>query len=119
MSIKVLFELASAAVYDSAGILPMPTLLTNMETAMANMPPEEARKAKRKFRKMWRKLVREKLATFKYPNNKEALTRVYGLEAEEPTKDQKRARKGLVRNAMQKAAYGMVVTMKNPDKSEK
>ena len=117
MSNKVLFELASAAVYDSTGILPIPSVITNMESAMANTPPDEARKAKRKFRKMWRKLAREASSRALY--SAEIIENIYGVNAAEPTREQKRARKGLVRRAMCKAAWAMVTDMKNPDKSQK
>lgn len=40
------------------GILPIQLVAEEREAAMASLSPEEQRKAKRKYRKMWRKLAR-------------------------------------------------------------
>lgn len=40
------------------GIVPFDTSRTNVNTALQSVTPDEARKMKRKFRKMWRKLAR-------------------------------------------------------------
>jgi len=50
------------------GIAPLSyeSLRQDMGQVLASLPPEEARKAKRKFRKLWRKAVRRKQQSGKY-----------------------------------------------------
>ena len=40
------------------GIVPMETTTMDVRRALKDIPPEDARKMKRKFRKLWRKLAR-------------------------------------------------------------
>jgi len=47
------------SVMFSAGILPMEKTTLDMRRALQQLPPEEARALKRKFRKLWRKAAKK------------------------------------------------------------
>lgn len=67
------------SVMFGAGIVPIETALVDVNRTLREVDPVEARKMKRKFRKLWRNCMRkEKLM---YPSEKrgEAVMRKYGV----------------------------------------
>lgn len=87
------------------GIVPIKKIYFDYNRILADLPPEEARAAKRKFRKMWRKFAAdEKRAGQKY------LKASLGIGAESPTRTQKNARKTIV---LGKLLEKVVVPMRN------
>jgi hypothetical protein len=89
------------------GIVPIKKIHFDYNRILAELPPEEARAAKRKFRKMWRKFVAEmnpKRSGQKY------LKASLGIGAESPTRTQKNARKTIV---LGKLLEKVVVPMRN------
>jgi hypothetical protein len=85
--LKLVFETA----YHSVGIVPIESTAADYNRYLASLSPEEQRKMKRKFRKLWRKFAK---------NPGRFISPVYikqmGLGAQEPSKNQKRARKSEV-----------------------
>ncbi len=54
---KTMFDIVEIGL----GIVPFDSLKGNTKAALASMSEEDARKAKRKFRKMWRKVVKQQM----------------------------------------------------------
>ena len=79
----------------AAGIVPIEDSTHDMRRAFASLPEEEQRKLKRKFRKMWRKILRAKVGD-SGGKKKQSLEMAYGKGAKIPTKHQRNARKQLV-----------------------
>lgn len=80
----------------SEGIVPMEDPRIDIRRALETLPPEEARKAKRKFRKLWRKYLRmqecKRLKKTSYGNEKVNT----GRGAKSPSRENKLSRKQLV-----------------------
>ena len=79
-----------------AGIVPIEVHTHDMRRALAGLPDEEARKLKRKFRKLWRKIMRAKNGASKTTGQKTKLQSQLGLGKKIPTKGERNARKELV-----------------------
>lgn len=80
-------------VFHEAGLVPIKTIYHDYNRILADLPPEEARKSKRKFRKAWRKTAKrliEKKITGRY------IKQTLGIGAERPTRSQKNSRKTIV-----------------------
>lgn len=88
-----LHRLAVQTVYHALGIVPISSidLRHDFNRYLASLPPEEARRMKRKFRKLWR-------AAAKKPPKfvSERHIAKLGLGAPEPTREEKLARKAEV-----------------------
>lgn len=84
--------------YLNAGIVPVGgpdfgvPINMDFNKALATLPPDEARKMRRKFRKLWRKC----LAKAEGSKLHSKLSRTMGLGEASPTKKQKQARKNEV-----------------------
>jgi hypothetical protein len=61
------------------------------------LTPEEARKCKRKFRKIHRKLRKRKMKNAETHKNRKILLHKFGNSGEEPNKGQRRRRRDTVR----------------------
>ena len=72
--------------YITAGLAPCTDIFQNMTKIWSTLSVEAQRKAKRKFRKMWRKLATSKSHPF-------YATKSLGMGSTHPTKAQKKARK--------------------------
>lgn len=83
--------LISAAGFES-GIVPIEHPEHDMTRILSQLPAEESLKMKRRFRKLWRKMVKAE----KKPGVQAGLARQAGMGAKKPTKAQKLARKRLV-----------------------
>jgi hypothetical protein len=108
-------QIAYAAVYHEAGILPIHSMHTSAGDAFEKMPPEEAYRMKRKFRKMWRKLARNALADVNVSRSLSVTLKTverYGLGEAQPTPSQLAARKLLVASAMYSASDELVRKMR-------
>lgn len=88
------------AVMFKEGIVPMENPHMDIRRALAGVDPEEARKLKRKFRKLWRSLRKSDPGLKKQANQKYVAPKVMGEEAEKvavaqvkPTKAEKLQRK--------------------------
>lgn len=88
--------------YHQLGIVPLSYDEKDINRILSSLPPDEAKKMRRKFRKLWRKASKIK------PPSNSKLGRLYavrykeqmGYGEAEPTKKQKRNRKwGVMRNA--------------------
>lgn len=78
-----------------AGIIPLEQGETSfdMKRVLAQLPPEEAHKLKRKFRKVWRKLAQAGSAK---SLDKSRTKHTYGVGHPNPSRDARRNRKDLV-----------------------
>ena len=100
------------------GIVPLdpPHYNTSIAKALADLPEEESRKMKRKFRKLWRK-ARKNLLSEKNQNSRnfvgdaDFLTWYYGEAGSPPSREQLARRKNLVAADMRKKAQELVKAM--------
>jgi hypothetical protein len=85
-------RLLQTTAYLTLGIAPVVNTVHDFNRILATLPPDEARKMKRKFRKLWRKFAKK-------PSRHVSPTYVkqMGLGAKQPTRKQKSARKVEVR----------------------
>ena len=90
----ILTKIARFEAFAEAGVAPIEDFGHDFNRILASHPPEEARRLKRKFRKLWRTAAKKE----------KGHARRCGLGAEEPTKSQKRNRKLLVLTKVSKAA---------------
>lgn len=80
-------------VFHEAGLAPIKTIHHDYNRILADLSPEEARIAKRKFRKLWRRTAKyliEKKINGRY------MKQTLGIGAERPTRSQKNTRKTIV-----------------------
>lgn len=75
------------------GIVPIENESFDIRRALEQIPADDARKAKRKFRKLWRKLVKRKLSN----NKRSTASDRFGGTGANPNRRQRTARKRLVR----------------------
>lgn len=103
------------------GILPMEKTDFDMRRALQQLPPEEARAFKRKFRKLWRKAMREEIGNGPRTRPvKEAATKQrLGVGKHVPSRAERNARKKLVFDRLwTNVIEPMVKNFENPDKAK-
>lgn len=76
------------------GVLPIEVVRHDMRRYLDQMSPDDARKVRRKFRKLWRKLARSEESG--NPLSAKIRTRIYGQGKTQPNRDNLEARKRLV-----------------------
>lgn len=86
-------QLASQTAYHNLGIVPISSvdLRHDFNRYLSSLPPEEARRMKRKFRKLWRAAAKN---PSKFISERHILK--MGLGSVEPTREEKLARKAEV-----------------------
>jgi hypothetical protein len=89
------------AVMFECGILPMEKTTLDMRRALQQLPPEEARRFKRKFRKLWRKAMQEK-AGANQKLKSEVIKQELGVGKHVPSRAERNARKKLVFDSLWK-----------------
>jgi len=78
-------------------ILPMEKTNLDMRRALSQLPPEEARALKRKFRKLWRKAMKAEFRTGRgRAASEEFMKKKLGVGKRVPSKGERTARKQLV-----------------------
>lgn len=81
------------SVFHEAGLVPIKTIHHDYNRILSDLSPDEARTARRKFRKMWRRtasqLIKKKVAS-RY------IKQTLGIGSERPTRSQKNTRKTIV-----------------------
>lgn len=84
------------------GIIPMEKTKFDMRRALEQLPKDEARALKRKFRKMWRKAMREEIGNGAKTKDARERSLKYklGVGKRVPSRDEKNARKELVFNLL-------------------
>lgn len=87
------------------GIAPIEDVNYDANRIFAGMDPEEAKKIKRKFRKVWRALAKK---TKPPRRSTTAPSAKYLIRGEAPTKSQRIARKLLVRHHVEAASARLV-----------
>lgn len=100
-----ILELFQTMLFHNVGVVPitLKSMHFDYNRILANLPPDEARKMKRKFRKMWRKHLRSYSLGIVSPHLIEAV-RPYGFGENAPSKLQKYRRKKFVYNQVTKQA---------------
>lgn len=74
--------------YLTAGIVPIDTVYSDVNKILEKLTPEEQRAARRKFRKLWRKVARERAKKHSL-----YVRKTVGLGTPVPTKAMKKTRK--------------------------
>lgn len=90
----------------SKGIVPLETTDVDVRRALKGISEEDARALKRKFRKIWRKQV-------KNADKNDYIAKKCGLASKEPTKMEKHARKQLVFNELWKTCIAPMIAKFN------
>jgi hypothetical protein len=80
-------------VFTELGVAPIDSVPYDMNRILASLPPDEARKLRRRFRKLWRSAAKAKTSSSSRPEKEK---RIFGLGAEKPSKSQKANRKALL-----------------------
>lgn len=89
------------AVMFNRGIVPMEQTTFDMRRALAQLPPEEARVLKRKFRKEWRRALKSMNTTpSRSTHQADADKRRLGVGKTVPSRSERNARKQLVFNEL-------------------
>ena len=78
------------------GIIPFELSVTNINCKGGGLTPEERRIANRKFRKLWRKILKNNLESVKDPSKDLYVARYVAKQGEQPTEIHKTCRKMLV-----------------------
>jgi hypothetical protein len=85
------------AVMFEQGILPMERTTLDMRRVLQQLPPDEARVLRRKFRKLWRRAMREEVGTGKLASTRgKAAEQRLGVGKHVPSRVERNARKQLV-----------------------
>lgn len=103
------------------GILPMEKTDLDMRRALQQLPPEEARALKRKFRKMWRKAMRANIGNGpKTRSTREVVAKnKYGVGKHVPSRAERNARKQLVFETLWEGVIEpMIKNFESPDKAQ-
>jgi hypothetical protein len=91
------------AVMFESGIIPMEKTTLDMRRALQQLDPEEARTLKRKFRKLWRKAMKQEIGDPKSKRadvKETAAKQKYGVGKHVPSRTERNARKQLVFDQM-------------------
>lgn len=99
------------------GIIPIETELADVGVSLSQLPPEEARKMKRKFRKLWRREAKRRSINLKDDSwSSRYASRQYGKSGEHPNRYQKVARKRVVMERIRSEKIRPILTrINNPD----
>ena len=105
------------------GILPIEDPTLDMRVPLRQLPPEEARVIKRKFRKLWRKYMRAEVGN---PTSKQAEVKTkaaeqkFGVKKPVPSRHERLARKRLVyEHVWNEFIVPMLVKFENPERDAK
>jgi hypothetical protein len=75
-------KIAIYTVYLEEGIAPIERIRDNVNKQLSSMSPDEARKMKRKFRKLWRKCYKKDLKCRSNESYKDILAYRWGVQGE-------------------------------------
>jgi len=99
------------------GIVPMEDPNMDVRRALADLPPDEARKLKRKFRKLWRKKMKSGVGKAITAN---AVKTHFGTKGKQPTRANKQWRKQAIWDHLKKTQVDpMVKQFKEISREEK
>ena len=108
------------------GIIPMERTELDMRLALQQLPPDEARRFRRKFRKVWRKAMNATIANDGSPQTKaqaseeKRLKRRLGVGKTVPSRAERNARKKLVYDLLWKEVIEpMLRQFENPERAKK
>lgn len=89
-------QFAAWTVAIEEGIVPLSFVTTDVNIALANTPPDEARRTKRKFRKLWRKVYKQSQRNARGHYHEQLLVNQFGVGDVNRTAQQSRKRKQAV-----------------------
>jgi hypothetical protein len=96
------------------GIIPMEKIDSDMRRVLAQLPADEARTLRRKFRKLWRRAVKQ-LTAGMTDKLARPIKAVHGLGKNTPSRAEQHARKQLVFNVLWKEHIEpMIRNFENP-----
>ncbi len=108
------------------GILPMESTELDMRRVLNQLEPEEARKFRRKFRKIWRQQMKASLVAGGQPmtksqqNAEEGLKRRLGVGKQVPSRAERNARKKLVFDRLwREVITPLLERFENPENKKK
>lgn len=105
------------------GILPIEDPVLDMRVPLRQLTPEEARVVKRKFRKLWRKLARDRAARAggkSGAGKQQAVQKEYGMGKQQPSRAERLARKRLVYEQIwEQVIVPMLQKFENPERAPK
>ena len=83
-------------VWLSLGVAPLDNVNFDINKMLACLPPDEARRMRRKFRKLWRKYAKRDISAAKTGVSKRNVQAYMGIGEEKPTRAQRNNRKRTV-----------------------
>ena len=106
------------AVMFQMGILPMEKTDLDMRIPLQQLPPEEARALKRKFRKLWRKAMRAQVGNGNRRETRQTSAKQkLGVGKHVPSRAERTARKELVFEQLWESYIGpMIKRFENPER---
>ncbi len=106
------FEVKDALIVSmmlESGIVPLSALHDRVCKQLEALSPEDARVAKRKFRKAWRRAAKNSIKIYGRRERETFMTKRYGLgTGQQPTAKQKHNRKSIVYTATWRAATSLL-----------
>lgn len=103
-----LTKLLRTTAFLTHGIVPLDTTQSDINRILAELPPEEANKMRRKFRKMWRAALSRFEDRNKSRAAREGMRASTGKGKPEPTRAHRRSRKQLVMNEVNRAVQNNI-----------
>lgn len=94
-------DIVITSVFLQEGIVPLTAERRDINRALAGISPDDQRKMKRRFRKLWRKAARAELNNAHSEAAKKSIINRYGMRSGSPNRSEKNNRKDLVRRVMQ------------------
>ncbi|HAN16498.1 MAG TPA: hypothetical protein DCP73_13255 [Chloroflexi bacterium] len=107
-------KLLMTTMWLSLGVAPLDTVHFDINKMLAGLPPDEARKMRRKFRKLWRKYTKRKMSEAKGVSHKQTAVREVGLGEQSPTRAQRNHRKRAVYWGLRKDVLEPLIKMTKP-----
>lgn len=97
-----------------AGLMPWESNTHDINKLLEGFSPEESRKMRRKFRKIWRKELkrREEENAKRNTMGRDDKKRL-GLGATKPTKEQRKARRSMIKDVFMETARKRAIKLKN------
>lgn len=101
-------EIFTTTLYHTLGIVPLTSARQDCGRILNAMSGDEARKAKRKFRKQWRKIAKKLQTLAKNPHAHIVLQRRLGIGDKAPDKSHLAARKSEVMKSVNEAVNRLI-----------
>jgi hypothetical protein len=97
---SVIYDSLIMEVYLSAGVYPNMVSIHDVNRNLRELPPDEARRMRRKFRKLWRKARRGKVHNLSYGSQYRTVMHNLGWPGKTPDRSQMWFRKAAVKDML-------------------